>query len=144
MGNEAWPNILNANLHHNTREKYHTNTELLRHCFQVKAPPTMKENVQNIHLDFTCRHCRRKTSGDPASFHYVWLGSCTMMLFHSHYKMRIHRLGFAYGSCMILFCIFSCSSEVLCAHSSFFLYSHVDSSSVVLAAYFLFTFYQTG
>jgi hypothetical protein len=33
--------------------------------------PTMKENVQNVHLEFSCRHYRRKTSGDPTSFHHI-------------------------------------------------------------------------
>jgi hypothetical protein len=110
--------------------------------------PTMNENVQNVHVEFSCRQCRRKTSGDPTSFHYIWLGLCTMIsyttMFQSHYKMRIRWLGFIYGSCMTLFCIFSCSSEGLCAQSSFSLYSHVDSPSVVLAVYFLFTLYQNG
>jgi len=68
MENEAWPNIQNAPQYERQVSYEHRPSEP---PFPSYGLPTMKENVQNVHLEFSCRQCRRKISGDPTSFHHI-------------------------------------------------------------------------
>jgi hypothetical protein len=93
-------------------------TQTFGASFLSYSLPTMKTNVQSVHLESSCRCCSRQTSGTLLPFTTSDWGCLPRfhykMLFQGCCKMRICRLGSIYGSRMMPFHhIFSCISEGL-------------------------------